>query len=265
MKFILPGCIVLMLSGSISISSELGNGYKPLFNGRDFTGWNLATRSGDPEEARKVFAIENGMVHVFKNHPDSFNLNKGKNLTHGLMYTEKEYERYSFRFEYKWGTKVMNNFNQFQYDAGMYYHVYNDKIWPYGLEYQVRYNHLQHRNHTGDYWAARTKMQWYSADGETFSLPADGGQPQPVKNGEHRAKLDAPFHALDGEWNQCEVIVMGDQYSIHKLNGEVVNMATDFSIGKGIIGLQSETAEIYYRNIEIKEFKKFIPAKAFLK
>ena len=117
-----------MLSGSISISSELGNGYKPLFNGRDFTGWDLATRSGDPEEACKVFAIENGMVHVFKNHPDSFNLNKGKNLTHGLMYTEKEYESYSFRFEYKWGTKVMNNFNQFQYDAGMYYHVYNDKI-----------------------------------------------------------------------------------------------------------------------------------------
>ena len=265
MKFILPGCIILGLSGFISISYNRDNGYKPLFNGRDFTGWNLAIRSGDAQEARKVFAIEHGMVHVFKNHPDSFNLDKGKNLTHGLMYTKKEYERFSFRFEYKWGTKVMNNFSQFQYDAGMYYHVYNDKIWPYGLEYQIRYNHLENRNHTGDYWAAKTGMQWYSADGETFSLPADGGQPQPIKNGEHRAKRDAPFHALDGQWNQCEVIVMGDQYSIHKLNGEVVNMATDLSVRKGIIGLQSETAEIYYRNIEIKEFKKFIPAKAFLK
>jgi hypothetical protein len=33
----------------------------------------------------------------------------------------------------------------------------------------------------------------------------------------------------------------------------------------GVIGLQSETAEIYYRNIEIKEFDEVVPMEKFLK
>ena len=58
---------------------------------------------------------------------------------------------------------------------------------------------------------------------------------------------------------------MADKYSIHKLNGKIVNMATRLSQSEGIIGLQSETAEIYYRNIEIKEFDEIIPIERFLK
>ena len=56
-----------------------------------------------------------------------------------------------------------------------------------------------------------------------------------------------------------------DSYAIQKLNGEIVNMATDLSVGEGIIGLQSETAEIFYRKIMIKEFDEEIPLQVFLK
>ena len=31
----------------------------------------------------------------------------------------------------------------------------------------------------------------------------------------------------------------GGQNAIHKLNGEIVNMATDLSVGEGILGLQA--------------------------
>lgn len=127
------------------------SGFVKLFNGKDFTGWYLKNRSGD--EAKKVYAIDKGMVHVYKNHPDSLDLNTGNNLTHGLFYTNKKYSMFIFKFEYKWGTKIANNFAQFQYDAGMYYHAYNDAIWPKGIECQVRYNHLTNKNHTGDFWA----------------------------------------------------------------------------------------------------------------
>jgi len=58
---------------------------------------------------------------------------------------------------------------------------------------------------------------------------------------------------------------MGDEYAIHKLNGEVVNMVFSPKPSKGIIGFQSETAEIFYRNIQIKEFKESIPAETYLK
>ena len=78
------------------------------------------------------------------------------------------------------------------------------------------------------------------------------------------ASVTENYHALDNKWNHSEIIVMGDQYAIHKLNGEVINMAFNLTPGEGIIGFQAETAEIYYRNIEIKEFEKIIPSEKFL-
>lgn len=241
------------------------DGFINLFNGQNWDGWYLKLRNGDSEMAKKVYAIEDNMVHVFKDMPDSLDLNTGKNETHGLFYTTKKYSKFIFRFEYKWGKKITNNFDQFQYDAGMYYHVYDDKIWPRGIEYQVRYNSETQKNHTGDFWASGTSFQWYAGDNDTFLLPRNGGTKQAIKKGEHRALESATYHALDNQWNYCEVIVMGNEYAIHKLNGEIVNMATDLSQSEGIIGLQSETAEIYYRNIQIKEFDESIPMEEFLK
>ncbi|MCG8700623.1 MAG: DUF1080 domain-containing protein [Bacteroidales bacterium] len=265
------GIGLIMVMAAILFSCNSGNksnhddGFVSLFNGENFDGWYLKIRNGDSALAQKVFTAGNGEIHVFKHLKDSFELNTGKNYTHGLFYTNKTYSRFIFRFEYKWGEKKMNNFDMFQYDAGMYYHVYNDKIWPKGIEYQVRYNHITDQNHTGDFWAAGTTFQWYMGEDKRFLLPSEGGVKQPIRKGEHLANSNVPHHALDGEWNKCEVIVMGDKYAIHKLNGVIVNMATELSHSEGKIGLQSETAEVFYRNISIKEFDKDIPIEEFLK
>lgn len=268
----LIGVVLVLIFFGISISSlnaqsdvSKKDGYEALFNGKNWDGWHLKLRNGDNELAKKVYAIDDGIIHVFKDFPDSLNLNTGENGTHGLFYTNKKYSKYILRFEYKWGKKITNNFDEWQYDAGCYYHVYDDKVWPKGIEYQVRYNHLTERNHTGDFWAAGTTLDWYSGDGKTFLLPDQGGKKREQSKNELYSSTKAEFNALNDEWNQCEVIVMGNQYVIHKLNGKIVNMATKLSVSEGIIGFQSETAEIYYRNIEIKEFKRDIPMKRFLK
>lgn len=256
--------IFQLASGAVAQNPLSKKGFVNLFNGKNFDGWYLKIRSGDSALAKKVYAIDNKMVHVFNNaFPAEYELNTGKNETHGLFYTTQKYSMYIFKFEYKWGKNIANNFNQFQYDAGMYYHVVDDKIWPKGIEYQVRYNSFTKQNHTGDFWAG--KIQWYSKDSLTFSLPSEGGLPMPLKGGEHRCLKDVPFNALNDQWNQCEVIVMGNKYAIHKLNGRVVNLATNLPFGEGIIGLQSETAEIYYRNIKIKTLEAFVPMEVFLK
>ena len=57
---------------------------------------------------------------------------------------------------------------------------------------------------------------------------------------------------------------MEGNYTIYKLNEAIVNMAFNLNSSEGIIGFQSETAEIYYRNIEIKEFDEIIPMEKFL-
>lgn len=244
------------------------DGFVKIFNGKNWDGWYFKLRNGDQEMANEVYAIDEGAVHVFKDMPDSLNLNTGENGTHGLFYTKKKYSKFILRFEYKWGTKITNNFNRWQYDAGVYYHVVDDKIWPKGIEYQVRYNHIENKNHTGDFiTGGGTSLEWYATqDSTTFLLPKHGGvNVGQYKNKMMAAKPHVTFNSLNNEWNTCEIITMGDKYTIHKLNGEIVNMGTDLSVSEGVIGFQSETVEIFYRNIEIKEFDKVIPMETFLK
>ena len=70
-----------------------------------------------------------------------------------------------------------------------------------------------------------------------------------------------------GQWNLMEVITVG-QTSVHIVNGKVVMVlensrrkvdGKDGPLTKGKIQLQSEGAEIYYRNITIDPIKA-IPA-----
>lgn len=234
-----------------------------LFQDGKFDGWYAKIKSGNDSLAKKVFSINSdGVIHVFKDFPKEYELNAGEDVTHGMLYSKKKYSKFIFRFEYKWGKVIANNFDRYQYDAGMYYHVVDDKIFPKGLEYQVRYNHHKDKNHTGDYWGK--EMKWYSKDSITFLPPSQGGNPISGHRGEHLALKNVQANGLNDKWNTCEVIVMGNQYSIHKLNGQIVNMATDLPYSEGIIGLQSETAEIFYRNIEIKEFDSIVPIENFI-
>jgi hypothetical protein len=55
-----------------------------------------------------------------------------------------------------------------------------------------------------------------------------------------------------GEWNKVEVIVKNGKIT-HLLNDVIVNEGSDPSIKEGHIVLQSEGAEIYYRNVRIEE------------
>ncbi|WP_083631375.1 3-keto-disaccharide hydrolase [Labilibacter marinus] len=254
--------MLLLFMGACTNNNELK--FTPLFNGENWDGWYFKLRNGDEALAKKVFSIEDGMVHVYNDQfPDTIDLD-GENDTHGLFYTHKKYRRFILRFEYKWGAKIANNFKHWHYDAGCYYHVVDDKIWPVGLEYQIRYNHKANKNHSGDYWAS-VPLDWYAQkDSSVFLHPNEGGLLIENKKGEVLAKPTNNYHALDGQWNKCEVIVMEDKYSIQKLNGEIVNIATNLKLKGGKIGFQSETAEVYYRNIEIAEFEELVPMEEFI-
>jgi len=259
--------LFLYLSSTFTSWAETDDGFKKIFNGENFDGWYLKLRNGDEALAKKVFAIKDGMVHVFNDaFPDKFEL-RGKSRTHGLFYTKKTYSKYHLKFEYKWGKRIANNFHEWQYDAGVYYHVINDKIWPTGIEYQIRFDHTKKRNHTGDLIRPKgAGYDWYSIEnGNSYLHPTKGGKLFTKDGWMHLASPTDNHHALNDKWNHCEVIVMGDEYAIHKLNGEVVNMAFNLKPAAGIIGFQSETAEIFYRNIEIKEFETSVPAEQFLK
>ena len=249
------------------------SGFTPMFNGRNYEGWYIKLKEGDEALGRKVFAIHDGMIHVFDDSwPDEIDLNKGTDGTIGMLYTKKSYSRYHLKFEYKWGRKKANYFNKWQYDAGVYYHISDDKVFPTGVEFQIHYIPKDDRNRTGD--LVRPGGQdydwYYNPENNQYLHPDDGGilftkqKSYPKPQWRHNAKITRNFNGLNDQWNTCEIIVMGGEYAIHKLNGEVVNMAFNLKPDSGIIGFQSETAEIFYRNIRIREFDQSVPAKRFL-
>jgi len=58
-----------------------------------------------------------------------------------------------------------------------------------------------------------------------------------------------------GEWNTLECIADGDRLSIY-LNGVLVNEATNVKPQKGSIQIQSESAEIFFRRVDLTPLPK---------
>lgn len=264
----------LLLGTSAASADVPDEQFRPLFNGKNYEGWYIKLKDGDQALGERVFAIKDEMIHVFgEGWPDEIDLDKGTDATIGMLYTKKTFEKYHLKFEYKWGKKKANYFAKWQYDAGVYYHITDDKVFPTGVEFQIHYHHRKDRNGTGDLIRPPgQKYDWYfNTETSDYLHPDEGGilyEKQKSYKGRswlHSAKITQNFNGLNDEWNSCELIVMGGEYAIHKLNGEVVNMAFNLQPAAGIIGFQSETAEIFYRNIEIKEFEKSVPADSFLK
>ena len=54
-----------------------------------------------------------------------------------------------------------------------------------------------------------------------------------------------------GKWNKIGIIAEGGKCR-HVVNGVLVNEATDASVSKGKILLQSEGAEVFYRKVELR-------------
>lgn len=255
--------LFLLPCGLLLAEEEVG--YRPVLNGRNLEGFEILQRAATEKEAKQVYCYgDDGVLHLFRDLPAGTGEVTNQNATHGMLLSKQRFSRYSLRFEYKWGKKLVNNHQSYQYDSGLLYHIQDRKIWPTALQYQIRYNHLKDKNHTGDFVAGQVQMKWYSKDGVTFELPGQGGLPQPIRNGQHFVHRKGEAHGLNGEWNHCEIIVMGEQWAIHKLNGKVVNLATDLGVSEGPIAFEAETAEILWRNVRIKEFEEAIALDVFL-
>ncbi len=233
-------------------STSAPAGWELLFNGQDLRGWYLATRdtnySGTKED---LFQVRNGLIHVYPDQPHN------SSQTFAGLITEKSYSNYHLSLEYRWGTKKFKPRHEFVRDAGVIFHVHgSDVIWPNGVEMQIQ------EGDTGDLWAINTRVSSkvhpvirnYSSNGQIVTM----GHPQQRFHRFHRSySWERPG------WNKLEIIVRGDQ-AVFKLNEKVVNEAIDIlytdqetktylPLKSGKILLQGEGAEIYYRNIFIKE------------
>lgn len=243
-----------------------GDGFEDLFNGLDLDGWEPKVRKGSPGA---IFARgDTGELHVYKGMPDGYQLGERKNDTFAVLFTDKRYSRYCLSLEYQWGSKRLNTFDKWGYDSGVFYHIADrGRLWPTALQYQIRFDPRNESSHTGDLMNIRKSFDfnWSSGPGNKYLPPPEGGIDSRMKSVQALPARNPGFvYKPGGGWNKVEIIVMGDDYVIHKLNGDVVNMITRLTVGQGFIGIQAESAEILFRNIRIKEFREPLPADIFL-
>ena len=186
--------------------------------------WHVFLSKSKTEDPKKVFTFENGVIHA-----------SGEDF--GYITTEKKYGNFHFTVEFKWGEKKYPPRENEKRDAGILYHVnyYNgDKVWPRSLEYQIQ------ETDCGDFWMTDSTT---IVQNDTLTPPKNWFRVVKIKNAEKP----------NGEWNKAEVIVRNGKIT-HLLNGEVVNTAGLGNTKEGAIVLQSEGAELFYRNAEIEEF-----------
>jgi hypothetical protein len=186
-----------------------------LFNGKDLTGWTSCLPNAKDEF--EAWSVNDGVL-VCKGQPI------------GYLRTEKKYTNFVLKLEWRFNpAKGAGNSGVLVRMVG------DDKVWPKSVEAQLQ------SGSAGDFWNI-----------DEFTMTVDKSR----TNGRNTKKLAtaSPVERPLGEWNEYEIIVnQGDV--ILKVNGQELNRATDVEQVPGFICLQSEGAEIHFRNVRIVELK----------
>ena len=187
-----------------------------LFSGKDFSGWKMFLDPTSKVSPKAIWQVDGGTIVC-------------EGSVYGYLITEKEYENYILKVQWRWGEKVAQWRN-----SGVFVHVSGpDKIWPKGVEAQLE------AGHAGDFWLV-----------DHFNLKIDPKRRDP-KIARHYYRLKDRVENKIGEWNQYEITCKGDTIKL-VINGQLVNEGTEAEMTKGKIVLQSEGAEIHFRNVELK-------------
>jgi hypothetical protein len=195
-------------------------GFIKLFNGKDLTGWKKFVDPKSGADPDKIWTVKDGVIHC-------------DGSVNGYIITEKEYENYVLRFQWRWGEKVTRGRN-----SGVFVHVSGeDKIWPKGVEAQLM------AGRAGDFWLVGD-----------FKLNVDKARQDP-RVARHYFRTKDKVEKELGEWNQYEITCKGDTITV-VINGQKVNEGSGAEATKGKILLQSEGAEVHFRAIELKPLEK---------
>jgi hypothetical protein len=223
-----------------------------LFNGKDLTGFDTLLQSkGLNNDTEKIFTVEKGVIHVSGN-------------DFGGIVTQKEYENYYLRTEFKWGEKTYMDRVGKARDCGILYNITGampappNGVWPTSFEFQII------EGGTGDIWLIKGAS--LKVKGQLFSSklgPADDNvqytkSPRfgegPWQNVTGYRDPVGEVEKPHGQWNMLELVV-DHEHVTYWVNGKLVNEATDLNATKGKLLFQTEGAETYYRNIKIAPLK----------
>ncbi len=206
----------------------------PLFNGADLTGFDTVLKTqGMNHDPAGVFQVKDGVLHI-----------SGSEL--GYVITQKEFENYYLRAEFKWGTATYAPRATQSRDSGILYHVTGPlNVWPRAIEFQIQ------EGGTGDIWLVEGSKLTVNGKGVKEDWPCFNrfgkGQFKDVTGfRDPTGEVEKPR----GEWNVIELIADHDHVK-YLVNGKLVNEGEGAKPARGRILIQSEGAEVFFRNVEL--------------
>lgn len=265
---------------SIALSTaSRADDWKSLWNGKDLSEWTTwldkpnaksevpgMTRGENGKYAEPIGAHRDPLKVFTVTKADGKPAIRISGEVFGELRSRVSLQNYRLRLQFKWGVKKWppRADAETPRDSGLLYHVHaapgaEGRTWARSIELQIQ------EHDVGDLYAVGSEISVrciprtvgertvfdYNPQGEwrVFSqIPGKEGRC--VKQPDHEKPT--------GEWNTVELVCLGED-SIHIVNGKVVmrlhaprriDGSAPTPVTSGPIILQSEGAEIFYRNIE---------------
>lgn len=189
---------------------------------------------------------------------------------YGAVTTKESFKNYHLKLKVRWGDKKWQPRLNKLMDSGILYHAIGEhgaeyfRSWMLSQEFQIMQGHI------GDYWSQATSaidVRAYLPEA-IMNPVADESQPfikvgfnEQIKGFVLRKEN---YERPKGQWNELELICFEGQ-SIHIVNGGIAMVLRDSRYVKngvsiplieGKIQLQSEAAEVFYKEVMIKEINE---------
>lgn len=215
-----------------SVDAET-DGFRPLFNGRDLTGWIDVNGRPDTWQVRDGMLVTTG-------------------LPHGFMRTERVYENFILELEWMHVSRPDGR----EGNSGLF--VWADSIpaqesgtFPRAVEIQILVN-LEWRDEESGAVTA-------SSHGDIFSIWGASCVPdRPHPLGWERS-IPREFRANGfDEWNHYRVTARDGAITL-EVNGEEVSAVTGCTPRKGYLALEAEGNTVYFRKLRILELPAGVP------
>jgi hypothetical protein len=265
------------------------SGWKSLWNGKNLDGWTTwmqtpSSTSDVPglkrdDTGKYLEPIGSGRdplrVFTVAEDVDGRSAIRISGEAFGELRTKESFKDYHLKFQFKWGQKKWppRDRPETKRDSGLLYHVHAEpgaegRTWARSVELQIQEGDVGDLYAVGSAIAVRSKVRPgvtpaiydYDPAGEWFYFSqSHGSSGRCVKQPDNEKPT--------GEWNTVELIAYRED-SIHIVNGKVVmrlhgpqriDTKLPESVTSGAIILQSEGAEVYYRDIQVRPIT-FIPA-----
>jgi hypothetical protein len=204
-------------------AAEEPAGFVSLFNGKDLTGWK------DVNTSPETWTVKDGLLVC-------------KGLPIGVMRSEKQYENFVLHIEWR-HMEAGGNSGVFIWSEGT---TPPERPLPKGMEVQMLELQWPYLNPEKD--GSPRPLGYVS--GELFG--ANGLEAIP-DNPRGRRSMSWEMRCKGkGEWNSYDVVAVDGVVKL-AINGKFVNGVSQATVRKGYLCLESEGAEIHFRNIRILE------------